>query len=83
MLAFIQQYMRERRISPLIREVQSACQISSYKSAVDRLNALEHKGFIKRTPNKHRGIRMLSQAVEQISDIEIPLAQGAGDGLVG
>lgn len=51
--------MGEHRRSPLIREIQLGCQIVSYKSVVDRLNALERKGFIQRQPNKHRGIRLV------------------------
>ena len=46
----------------MIREIQLGCQIASYKSALDRLNALERKGFIKRAPNKHRGIRVLRRS---------------------
>ena len=61
---FIHRYISEHRRSPLIREVQLGCQIASYKSAIDRLNALERKRFIKRLPNKHRGIRLVRQAVE-------------------
>lgn len=61
---FIQRYMSEHRCSPLIREIQLGCQIVSYKSAIDRLNALEHKGFIKRAPNKHRGIRLVRKMLQ-------------------
>jgi len=60
-LEFIRNYIAEHRQSPLIREVQLGCQIASYKSAIDRLNALERKGFIRRTPNKHRGIKLSRQ----------------------
>jgi len=60
---FVQRYLVEHRQSPFIREIQLACQIASYKSALDRLNALERKGFIKRAPNKHRGIKLLHRAV--------------------
>ncbi len=58
-LDFIQRYVDQQQVSPLIREVQAGCQIVSYKSALDRLNALERKGLIRRTPNKHRGIKLL------------------------
>ena len=61
---YILRYLAEHRRSPLIREIQLGCQIVSYKSAIDRLSALEHKGFIKRTPNKHRGIRAARRAME-------------------
>ena len=64
MFDYILRYLAEHRRSPLIREIQLGCQIISYKSAIDRLSALEHKGFIKRTPNKHRGIRIARRAIE-------------------
>ena len=59
---FIRQYFAEHRQSPFIREIQAGCSIASYKSALDRLNALERKGFIKRLPNKHRGIKLARKA---------------------
>mgnify|MGYP001566723550 FL=1 len=61
---FIQRYVAEQHRSPLIREIQTGCQIASYKSALDRLNAIERKGLIKRAPNKHRGIKVLRRAAE-------------------
>ncbi len=64
-LAFIQSYFDEHRRYPLIREVQAGCRIISYKSALDRLNALDRKGYIKRLPNKHRGIRLLRKSQPQ------------------
>jgi len=60
---FVQRYFVEHRKSPFIREIQLACQIASYKSALDRLNALERKGFIRRAPNKHRGIKLLKKVI--------------------
>jgi len=45
--------------------VQDGCAIFSYKSALDRLNALERKGLIRRMPNKHRGIRVVRRRVEE------------------
>ena len=69
---FLQRYIQEHRQSPLIREIQLACEIVSYKSAVDRLNALDRKGFIRRAPNKHRGIRLARRAV---MESQVPLPQ--------
>jgi len=61
----------------LIREIQIGCGIASYKSAIDRLNALERKGYIKRAPHKHRGIRLAKRAI-QAGGQEAPLVpQGA------
>jgi len=62
---FIQRYIGEHRISPLIREIQAGCQIVSYKSTLDRLNALERKGLIRRAPNKHRGIKLIRRRVTE------------------
>jgi repressor LexA len=65
-LEYIQRYLAEHRQSPFIREIQTGCQIASYKSTIDRLNALERKGFIKRAPNKHRGITLPRKALELV-----------------
>ena len=68
-LEYIERYIIEHRRGPFIREIQAECSIASYKSVIDRLNALERKGFIERTPSKHRSIRLvrgmpMSSAVE-------------------
>ena len=80
MFEFIQRYISEHRQGPLIREIQSGCLIASYKSCVDRLNALEHKGFIKRIPNKHRGIKVVRRTLEPQLKAEEPVLEGAGEG---
>ena len=76
---FIQRYVEEHRQSPLIREIQTGCQIISYKSALDRLNALERKGLIKRAPNKHRGIKLVRRPAEepQATPASTPLGAAA------
>ena len=63
---FIQRYVEAHRQSPLIREIQTGCQIVSYKSALDRLTALERKGMIRRAPNKHRGIKLIHKRPESV-----------------
>jgi repressor LexA len=60
---FIRTYMEKNTISPYIREIQEGCSIQSYKSAVDKLLALEKKGYIKRSLNKHRSI-VISEITE-------------------
>jgi repressor LexA len=55
---YIREYINTHRQSPYIREIQEACSITSYKGAVDKLVALEKKGYIKRELNKHRGIAL-------------------------
>ena len=85
---YIVRFIGEHRQSPLIREIQLGCQIASYKSALDRLNALERKGFIRRTPNKHRGIRLVRRALEALqaakpSESTLEAAGTAGEGGLG
>jgi len=58
-LDFVKEYAKEKKESPYIREIQDACGITSYKSAIDKLLALEKKGYIKRTLNKHRSIKIV------------------------
>ena len=65
-LEYLQRYIAEHRRSPFLREIQEACRITSYKSVIDRLNALERKGFIKRIPNKHRAIHLHRKACARL-----------------
>ena len=53
---YIKEYIDRHSISPYIREIQEGCEIHCYKSAVDKLLALEKKGYIKRVISKHRSI---------------------------
>lgn len=55
---YIRSYIDKNSISPYIREIQEGCGIQCYKSAVDKLLALEKKGYIKRALNKHRSIKL-------------------------
>ncbi len=56
---FIKRYIETNNKAPYIREVQDACGIVSYKSAVDKLLALEKRGYIQRALNKHRSIKIV------------------------
>ena len=56
---FIQGYIANNKHSPYIREIQQGLNINSHKSVIDRLLALEKKGYIKRKLNKHRSIRLI------------------------
>lgn len=55
----IKRYIETNNKAPYIREIQDACGIVSYKSAVDKLLALEKKGYIQRMLNKHRSIKIV------------------------
>ena len=62
--AFLRDYIAAHQYAPYIREVQEMCGIVSYKSALDRLLALERKGWIDRIPNKHRGIALRPEPLQ-------------------
>jgi len=81
MLEFIEHFVDEHRRSPLIREIQLECGIASYKSAVDRLNALERKGHIKRAPHKHRGIKLIRRRRSPEVVLARPPFESAGEPL--
>lgn len=68
---YIRAYMEKNSISPYIREIQKGCSIQCYKSAVDKLLALEKKGYIKRLLNKHRSITLNGFEGEKREDIDI------------
>ena len=55
---YIKEYIDKNNVSPYIREIQEGCNIQCYKSAVDKLLALEKKGYIRRSLNKHRSITL-------------------------
>ncbi|NQT06432.1 MAG: hypothetical protein HQ575_02725 [Candidatus Omnitrophica bacterium] len=54
--SFIKAYIEKNNRAPYIREIQEGCSIVSYKGAIDKLLALEKKGYIQRKLNKHRSI---------------------------
>jgi len=60
---FIREYMEKNNCSPYIREIQEGCGIMSYKGAIDKLLALERKGYIQRKLNKHRSIVIKKESV--------------------
>ena len=62
-LLFICDYVTRNRCSPYIREIKESLNINSHKSVIDRLLALEKKGYIKRKMNKHRSIRLVSNHI--------------------
>lgn len=58
---FIKEYIALNKCSPYIRQIQESCNIRSHKSVIDRLNALERKGYIKRKISQHRSIRLVTR----------------------
>lgn len=48
--------------SPSIREIAAGLAIKSPNGVTCHLDALERKGLIRRTPGKHRGIKLTESA---------------------
>jgi repressor LexA len=57
---FLRDYIAQNKDAPYLREIQLACNIKSHKCVIDRLFALERKGYIRRKINEHRGIRLIN-----------------------
>ena len=57
-LEFIEDYMEEHHCSPTIEEIREGCGFGSYRTAWEKVSALERKGFIEKEMYKERGIRL-------------------------
>ena len=55
-LEFIQQYLREKGYPPTLREIGKHLGIVSNNGVAEHLDALERKGWIRRTRTIARGI---------------------------
>jgi repressor LexA len=64
MLSFIRRFVEEKGYPPTIREIGRAASISSTSVVDYNLNALQAKGFIQRTREVSRGVKLLDKGVE-------------------
>jgi repressor LexA len=64
-LGFLQKYIAQNGYPPSIRDIQSACNISSTSVVDYNLNALEKEGYIRRTPEISRGIELSVRVTRQ------------------
>jgi repressor LexA len=72
-LDFIVDQVEERGSPPTLREICEKFEISSVRSAQTHLEALEHKGYIRRLPGKSRGIELIRQKIQKYRWQGIPL----------
>ncbi|MDX1524126.1 MAG: transcriptional repressor LexA [Anaerolineae bacterium] len=61
MLAFIEEYVDENRYPPTIEEIRSGLNFSTKSLVTYHLSALEDASYLKRSPNKSRGIRLSNE----------------------
>ena len=59
MLEFIRQFMRENGLPPTIRDIQTACDISSTSVVDYNLRQLQRAGYLNRRPDVARGIELV------------------------
>ena len=63
-LEFIERYVEEHDYAPTIEEIREGCDFGSYRTAWDKVSALERKGMIERESYKERGIRLKGTSCE-------------------
>jgi len=57
-LEFIEEYVEGHHCAPTIEEIREGCDFGSYRTAWDKVSALERKGMIERESYKERGISL-------------------------
>ncbi len=74
MLEFIRRFIEEHHYPPTIREIGREVGISSTSVVKYNLEVLERNGYIERRDDISRGIRLMEEAVQRISEvIRVPL----------
>ncbi|MFC2038677.1 transcriptional repressor LexA [Chloroflexota bacterium] len=70
---FIRRFHADRSYPPTVREIVSACGISSTSVADYNMDILEKKGYIRRHSGISRGIEMLNQASAPGITFKVPI----------
>ncbi|MDA1128050.1 MAG: transcriptional repressor LexA [Chloroflexi bacterium] len=65
---FVQGFYSENGIPPTVRDIQNACEISSTSVVDYNLGKLREAGYINRRPDVARGIEILDQAGQPVSN---------------
>lgn len=78
--SFLQTYIKKNGKAPTVVEMRKEFGLRSLRSVMQRLEALERKGFIKRERFQHRSIQILKGDSSGISSgtIKIPVIASAG-----
>lgn len=67
-LGFLQEFYLENGIPPTVRDIQKSCDISSTSVVDYNLDKLEQAGYINRRPDVARGIKILDQDGQPVSN---------------
>lgn len=77
---FIRDARRTRGVTPTTREIQEHLGLGSQTTVMDHLRALEHKGVLRREPNKARGL-VPTEEYRARAMVEIPIYGSIAAGL--
>ncbi len=67
-LDFIQEFIGENGIPPTVRDVQKGCNVSSTSVVDYNLRIMERDGYLNRRPEVARGIELLDDAGQPVSN---------------
>ena len=67
-LEFVQEFYSQNGIPPTVRDIQKACQISSTSVVDYNLERLSQAGYLNRRPDVARGIEILDQEGQPVSN---------------
>jgi repressor LexA len=78
-LAFVKKHLLERGFPPTVREIAAHLGITSLKAVQRHLDALEKKGYIRKTGGISRAIDVIGQSIPQVREIPIVGVVRAGE----
>jgi repressor LexA len=82
-LNFLKTEIRRKGYPPTVREICDAVSLSSTSTVHSHLDALERKGYIRRSPTKNRSIEIIDKAFYGFNDkiIGIPIVSTVTSGM--
>ena len=81
-LEFINEFIQENGIPPTVRDIQRACDVSSTSVVDYNLRLLERDGYLNRRPDVARGIELLDDEGQPVSNSpKIPIVGSIAAGL--
>lgn len=81
-MEFINEFIQENGIPPTVRDIQRACDVSSTSVVDYNLRLLERDGYLNRRPDVARGIELLDDEGQPVSNSpKVPIVGSIAAGL--
>ncbi len=81
-LGFINEFIQDNGIPPTVRDIQRACDVSSTSVVDYNLRLLERDGYLNRRPDVARGIELLDDEGQPVSNSpKVPIVGSIAAGL--